>query len=50
MTVSSTFSAAAAGGFIDKLVESKGLDFIDKEKAKRHGELLSIIALVMLDH
>ena len=35
-------SAAAAGGFIDKLVESKGLDFIDKEKAKRHGMLLSI--------
>ena len=30
-------SAAAAGGFIDKLVESKGLDFIDKEKAKRHA-------------
>ena len=35
-------SAAAAGGFIDKLVESKGLDFIDKEKAKRHGMSLSI--------
>ncbi|KAI0770760.1 putative phosphoglycerate mutase family protein [Irpex lacteus] len=31
------FLAAAAGGFIDKLVESKGLDFIDKEKAKRHA-------------
>ena len=33
-----SFSAAAAGGFIDKLVESKGLDFIDKEKAKYEGE------------
>lgn len=33
-------SAAFAGAFIDREVESKGLDFIDKEKAKRHGELL----------
>ncbi|KAF8882899.1 hypothetical protein CPB84DRAFT_1827754 [Gymnopilus junonius] len=28
------FLAAAAGGFIDRLVETKGLDFVDKEKAK----------------
>lgn len=31
-------SAAFAGAFIDREVESKGLDFIDREKAKRHGE------------
>ena len=40
-------SAAAAGGFIDKLVESKGLDFIDKEKAKRHGMSLSIRSILL---
>ncbi|KAL6303237.1 hypothetical protein BKA93DRAFT_344932 [Sparassis latifolia] len=27
--------AALTGGFIDRLVETRGLDFIDKEKAKR---------------
>jgi hypothetical protein len=26
--------AALAGGFVDREVETKGLDFIDKEKAK----------------
>ena len=30
-------SAGFAGAFIDREFESKGLDFIDKEKAKRHG-------------
>ncbi|KAJ7032918.1 hypothetical protein C8F04DRAFT_958300, partial [Mycena alexandri] len=29
--------AAFAGAFIDKEVETRGLDFIDKEKAKRDG-------------
>ncbi|EKM56886.1 uncharacterized protein PHACADRAFT_254253 [Phanerochaete carnosa HHB-10118-sp] len=29
--------AAFAGGFVDKEVESKGLDFIDREKAKREA-------------
>ncbi|KAK3359874.1 hypothetical protein B0T25DRAFT_112421 [Lasiosphaeria hispida] len=30
--------AAAAGFEIDRLVETKGLDFVDREKAKRHAE------------
>jgi hypothetical protein len=30
--------AGFAGGALDKLVETKGLDFIDKQKAKRHAE------------
>ncbi|KAI9473540.1 MAG: hypothetical protein EXX96DRAFT_508204 [Benjaminiella poitrasii] len=30
--------AGFAGGAIDRLVETKGLDFIDREKAKRHAE------------
>ncbi|KAH9899859.1 hypothetical protein C8Q73DRAFT_772479 [Cubamyces lactineus] len=29
--------AGFAGAFIDRMVETKGLDFIDKEKAKRHA-------------
>ncbi|PPQ96113.1 hypothetical protein CVT26_004747 [Gymnopilus dilepis] len=28
------FLAAAAGGFIDRIVETKGLDYIDKKKAE----------------
>jgi hypothetical protein len=31
-------SAAAAGGFIDRMVETKGLDFVDREKAKHHAQ------------
>ncbi|KAI8088793.1 uncharacterized protein BX664DRAFT_121079 [Halteromyces radiatus] len=30
--------AAFTGAALDKLVETKGLDFIDKQKAKRHAE------------
>lgn len=30
--------AGFAGGAIDKLIETKGLDFVDKQKAKRHAE------------
>ncbi|KAI8338217.1 hypothetical protein BC941DRAFT_424917 [Chlamydoabsidia padenii] len=30
--------AGFVGGALDKLVETKGLDFIDKQKAKRHAE------------
>ncbi|KAJ7480745.1 hypothetical protein FB451DRAFT_1238341 [Mycena latifolia] len=30
--------AGFAGLFVDRMVESKGLDYIDKEKAKHHGE------------
>ena len=30
--------AALAGGFVDRIVESKGLDFVDKEKAKHHAK------------
>ncbi|KAI0375649.1 hypothetical protein BV20DRAFT_933238 [Pilatotrama ljubarskyi] len=29
--------AGFAGAFVDRMVETKGLDFIDKEKAKRHA-------------
>ncbi|KKK15241.1 hypothetical protein P175DRAFT_0512720 [Aspergillus ochraceoroseus IBT 24754] len=30
--------AGFAGAFIDREFETKGLDFIDREKAKRHAE------------
>ncbi|KAF8522588.1 hypothetical protein BU17DRAFT_44637 [Hysterangium stoloniferum] len=30
--------AGFAGAFIDRVVETKGLDFIDSQKAKRHAE------------
>jgi hypothetical protein len=30
--------AGFAGAFIDREVETKGLDFIDREKAKRHSQ------------
>ncbi|KAG2237809.1 hypothetical protein INT48_002110, partial [Thamnidium elegans] len=30
--------AGFAGGMVDKLVETKGLDYLDKQKAKRHAE------------
>jgi len=30
--------AGFAGAFIDREVETRGLDFIDKEKAKRHAK------------
>lgn len=30
--------AGFAGAALDKLIETKGLDFIDKQKAKRHAE------------
>ncbi|CRK26369.1 hypothetical protein BN1708_018238, partial [Verticillium longisporum] len=30
--------AGFAGAEVDKLVETKGLDYIDREKAKRHAE------------
>ncbi|KAF8189528.1 cipC protein [Mycena galopus ATCC 62051] len=30
--------AGFTGAFLDREVETKGLDFIDKEKAKRDGE------------
>ncbi|CAO3629566.1 unnamed protein product [Mucor hiemalis] len=30
--------AAFVGGEVDKLIETKGLDYIDREKAKRHAE------------
>ncbi|KAI0774284.1 hypothetical protein C8Q74DRAFT_1269269 [Fomes fomentarius] len=29
--------AGFAGAFIDRIVETKGLDFVDKERAKRHA-------------
>ncbi|KAF8205012.1 hypothetical protein BJ912DRAFT_870620 [Pholiota molesta] len=29
--------AALSGGFIDRMVETKGLDFVDREKAKHHA-------------
>ncbi|KAG8907026.1 hypothetical protein FRB99_005546 [Tulasnella sp. 403] len=33
--------AGFAGAFVDRIVETKGLDFIDKEKAKRHGQFIA---------
>ncbi|GBE87633.1 hypothetical protein SCP_1103100 [Sparassis crispa] len=30
--------AALSGGFIDRLVETKGFDLVDKEKAKRQAK------------
>ncbi|RUS17722.1 hypothetical protein BC937DRAFT_89567 [Endogone sp. FLAS-F59071] len=30
--------AGIAGAAVDRLVETKGLDFIDKEKAKKHAQ------------
>jgi len=32
------FLAAASGAFIDHIVETKGLDYVDKQKAKHHAE------------
>jgi len=29
--------AGLSGGFIDRIVETKGLDFVDREKAKHHA-------------
>lgn len=37
----SFYSAGFAGAFIDREVETRGLDFIDREKAKYQGEWLS---------
>ena len=34
-----SYSAALSGGFIDRIVETKGLDFVDKEKAKHHAKV-----------
>lgn len=30
--------AGLAGAFIDREVETRGLDFIDRERAKRHAQ------------
>jgi len=30
--------AGLAGGFVDRVVETKGLDFVDKEKAKHEAK------------
>ncbi|TFY73092.1 hypothetical protein EWM64_g10920 [Hericium alpestre] len=30
--------AGLAGAFVDRLVETKGLDYVDREKAKREAE------------
>ncbi|KAF7317496.1 1 concanamycin induced protein c [Mycena kentingensis (nom. inval.)] len=35
--------AGFAGAFIDRVVETKGLDFLDKEKAKHEGELILVL-------
>jgi len=32
------YRAGTSGVFIDRMVETKGLNFIDKEKAKHHGD------------
>ncbi|KIO25186.1 hypothetical protein M407DRAFT_8565 [Tulasnella calospora MUT 4182] len=33
--------AGVAGAFIDRVVETKGLDYVDREKAKRQAEKLA---------
>lgn len=38
MNLSPLLSAGFAGAFVDREVESKGLDFVDREKAKYEGE------------
>lgn len=35
-------SAALTGGFVDRIAETKGMDAIDKEKAKHAGEIFSL--------
>ncbi|KAF9060841.1 hypothetical protein BDP27DRAFT_1236110 [Rhodocollybia butyracea] len=30
--------AALSGAFVDRMVETKGLDYVDKEKAKHHAK------------
>jgi len=30
-------AAGFAGAFVDREVDTKGLDFVDKQKAKKHG-------------
>ena len=37
--------AGFAGAFVDREVESKGLDFIDRERAKRDGMLQACVGL-----
>lgn len=32
------YSAAMTGAFVDRIAETKGLDTLDKERAKRMGE------------
>lgn len=33
-----SISAGIAGAEVDKLFETKGLDYLDQEKAKRHAQ------------
>ncbi|KAG9079549.1 hypothetical protein FRC06_007666 [Ceratobasidium sp. 370] len=39
------FIAGAIGAFVDREVETRGLDFIDKEKAKHHARQQADAAL-----
>ncbi|KAF8327550.1 uncharacterized protein EI90DRAFT_2998458 [Cantharellus anzutake] len=36
------FIAGAIGAFVDREVETKGLDFIDKQKAKHHAKYVLV--------
>ena len=36
----SDIRAAASAAFIDRVIETKGLDAIDRHKAKKHGKYL----------
>ncbi|KAF9821180.1 hypothetical protein IEO21_00788 [Rhodonia placenta] len=42
--------AGFAGAFVDRLVETKGLDFIDREKAKRHAQEQVDVNVVQQDY
>jgi hypothetical protein len=35
-------SAALTGGFVDRIAETKGMDAIDKEKAKHAGAIFNL--------
>ncbi|EDR09954.1 uncharacterized protein LACBIDRAFT_293775 [Laccaria bicolor S238N-H82] len=42
--------AGFSGAFVDRLVETKGLDFVDKQKAKHHAKEQAEAALSNAGH
>jgi len=37
------YSAALTGGFVDRIAETKGMDELDKERAKHAGAFLDLL-------